>query len=323
MPAPPSHISDYDPRFFRTCTFPLLRRLGYGTRVTINNGLPAGSPSATPLAISLSAWDESGSYLGTTDQIAELSPGEIVKLEAETLLDSLLPTEVEGDALATFHLVPEGLRGSTSTEVATKDLMAHMSASDDFVEFHQKPKGVITGVAYQTGPLNDARFGSSRSTVVQAPKVIVSDTVDTLFCLMNLSTSFDYDNQVEMDFWILGPDGKRITRGWVEVPPFTYRLVSMTETLERAGALDDFREAGGRGMFLGYSKNGTAVPLSLTRNRSSGAIACDHTLPPIFYLTSWGGETRLKANARLEQEFFSAPREGDAVPTYTAIPATA
>jgi hypothetical protein len=317
---PPSHISDYDPRFFRTCTFPLLRRLGYGTRVTINNGLPAGAPFATPLALSLSAWDESGSFMGTTGQLAELQPGEIVKLEVESLFEQL-PGTVEGDALGMFHLVPEGLRESESTEVATKELMAHMSSSDDFVEFHQKPKGVITGVAYQTGPLNDARFGSSRSTVAQAPKVIVSDTVDTLFCLMNLSTSFDYDNTVEMDFWILGPGGERITRAWVEVPPFTFRLVSAAETLARAGALDAFLELGGRGMFLGYSKNGTVVPLSLTRNQGSGAIACDHTLPPIFYLTTWGGETRLKANARLEQEFFSAPRDGDALPAYTAVPA--
>ena len=58
-------------------------------------------------------------------------------------------------------------------------------------------------------------------------------------------------------------------------------------------------------MFLGYSKNGTVVPISLTRNRESGAIACDHTLPPVFYLSTWGGEARLQANARLEQEFFA------------------
>lgn len=322
MPAPPSHIPDYDPRFFRTCTFPLLRRLGYGTRVTINNGLAAGNPSATPLALSLSAWDESGGYIGSTDQLGELQPGEITKLEIDSLLDQL-PSAAEGDVLGMLHLVPPDLVGKQTTEVPTKDLMAHMFASDDFVEFHQKPKGVITGVAYQTGPLNDARFGSTRSTVVQAPKVIVSDTVDTLFCLMNLSTSFDYDNQVEMDFWILGPDGQRITRAWVEVPPFTYRLISCVEVLERAGALDAFREAGGRGMFLGYSKNGTAVPLSLTRNQQSGAIACDHTLPPIFYFTTWGGETRLKANARLEAEFFSGPRESEPVPMYTAVPAAA
>jgi hypothetical protein len=322
VPAPPTHIPDYDPRFFRTCTFPLLRRLGYGTRVTINNGLPVGNPSATPLALSLSVWDEWGSYIGTVDDLGELQPGEIVKLEVESFLDRL-PEAADGDLLGMFHLVPEALRGVTSAEVATKDLMAHMFASDDFVEFHQKPKGVITGVAYQTGPLNGTRSGSTRSTVVQAPKVIVSDTVDTLFCLMNLSTEFDYDNPVEMDFLILGPGGERVARAWVEVPAFCYRLVSCMEVLERAGALDAFREAGGRGMFLGYSKNGTLVPLSLTRNRRSGAIACDHTLPPIFYLTTWGGEARLAANARLEAEFFSEPREGDALPMYTAVPAVA
>ena len=69
--------------------------------------------------------------------------------------------------------------------------------------------------------------------------------------------------------------------------------------------LDEFRAGGGMGMLLGYSKNGTVVPLSLTRNRNSGAIACDHTLPPVFYVTSWGGQKRLEANARLEEEFFS------------------
>jgi hypothetical protein len=74
--------------------------------------------------------------------------------------------------------------------------------------------------------------------------------------------------------------------------------------LERAGVLEEYRASGGVGMFLGLSKNGTLVPISLTRNRSTGAIACDHTLPPVFYLSTWGGEARLRANARLEEEFF-------------------
>jgi hypothetical protein len=298
------------------------RRLGYGVRVTINNGLPASSPLATPLRVSLSAWDESGTYIGSTGQVAELAPGEISKIDADALVDAR-PGATDGDVLGMLHLVPERYAAAEKADVATKELMAHMFSSDDFVEFHQKPKGVITGVAYQTGPLNDPRFGSTRSTVVQAPKVIVSDTVDTLFCLMNLSSSFDYAETVEMDFWILGPDGDRIARAWVEVPPFAFRLVSATEVLARAGALDTFLECGGRGMFLGYSKNGTLVPLSMTRNRRSGAIACDHTLPPIFYFTTWGGETRLKANARLDNEFFSDPRADDAVPVYTATPAAA
>ena len=122
---------------------------------------------------------------------------------------------------------------------------------------------------------------------------------------MNLSTRPDYADTVRMDFWILGRQGERFVRSAVEVPPFSFRLVSATEVLEQAGMLADYRSSGGTGMFLGLSKNGTLVPISLTLNRASGAIACDHTLPPVFYLSTWGGDARLRANARLEQEFFS------------------
>lgn len=299
----------------------MLNRLGYGTRVTINNGVSAG-PLATPLAVSMSAWDSGGTLLGSTPVFRELAPGEIVKLSVNDLLGELGAPEGE-DVLGMFHLVPPDLVGSAETEVKTKELMAHMGASDDFIEFHQKPKGVITGVAYQTGPLNDDRFGTTRTTVVQAPKVIVSDTVDTLFCLMNLAPRFDYDEAVEIDFWILGPGGERICNAWATIPPFTFRLISMRDALEAAGVLDEFMAAGGMGMFLGLSQNGTVVPLSLTRNQESGAIACDHTLPPIFYLTTWGGDARLKAVEELRKAFFDAPRPGPAVELYTATAAVA
>ena len=204
-----------------------------------------------------------------------------------------------------LHMVPVDLLGTDAVDMPSKTMMGHVSASDDFIEYHQRPKGVVTGVAYQTGPLNDKRLSSTRSTVCQAPKVIVTEPVDTLMLLMNTSTSFDYDDTVRMDFWILGAGGERIARSHVEVPPFSFRLVSTTEVLERAGKLEEYRAAGGVGMFLGYSKNGTVVPISLTRNKESGAIACDHTLPPVFYLSTWGGEARLRANARLEEEFFA------------------
>jgi hypothetical protein len=194
-------------------------------------------------------------------------------------------------------------------------MMAHVLASDDFIEYYQRQGDVITGVAYQTGPKNDGRLGSTQTTVVQAPKVIVSEPVDTLFSLMNISTSFDYDRPVSLDFWILRPDGTRVTRSSIEVPPWSFRLLSMSAVLEAAGTLDEFREHGGMGMLLGYAKAGTLVPISLTRNKVSGAIACDHTLPPVFYVTTWGGEARLAANARLEEEFFAEPSRVPAVTT--------
>lgn len=283
----------------------MLRELGYGTRVTVNNGVGLDSPFATPMAVSMTAFDNTGATIGRTPQIATLKPGELTKLDIDAELASIPNAPTKGDLLIMLHVVPAKWVKQTSIDIPAVEMMAHVRASDDFIEYHQRPKGVVTGVAYQTGPLNDPRLSSTRTTVCQAPKVIVTEPVDTLFSLMNISTRADYIDTVRMDFWILGPDGERFARSSVDVPPFSFRLVSASETLERAGVLEDYRTRGGVGMFLGLSKNGTLVPISLTRNRTTGAIACDHTLPPVFYLSTWGGDARLRANARLEQELFA------------------
>lgn len=315
---PPEVIEGFDPRFLRPCTFALLRELGYGTRVSINNGVGPDHELATEMTMSMSVFADGGRRLVTTPEIERLAPGEITKLSIDDLLAELREVPDDERLLCMLHMVPVELAGKEAVGIPAKLMMGHVSASDDFIEYHQRPKGVVTGVAYQTGPLNDRRLSSTRSTVCQAPKVIVAEPVDTLMLLMNVSTSFDYDETVRMDFWILGPGGERVARSHVEVPPFSFRLVSATETLERAGKLDEYRARGGVGMFLGYSKNGTVVPISLTRNEESGAIACDHTLPPVFYLSTWGGEARLRANARLEQEFFSDLPSDESAPAAVA-----
>jgi hypothetical protein len=290
----------------------MLRELGYGTRVSINNGVGRESGVATPMTVSMSVFDNEGGRVATTDPFAELAPGEIVKLDVDAELERIPELPQDRALLVVLHLVPSKWAGLTTVDVPTAEMSAHVRASDDFIEYHQKPKGVVTGVAYQTGPLNDPRLSSTRTTVCQAPKVIVTEPVDTLFSLMNVSTRPDYDNTVRMDYWILSPDGERIVRSFVEVPPFSFRLVSATDALEQAGLLDAYRKRGGVGMFLGISTNGTVVPISLTRNRRTGAIACDHTLPPVFYLSTWGGEARLRANDRLLREFFPDRVDQDA-----------
>jgi len=313
---PPSVIKDFDPRFFRPCTFPLLRELGYGTRVSINNGVPADSPMSTPMTVSMSVYDNEGGKIATTDPFIDLAPGEIVKLDIDAELERVPGLSADGALLVMLHVVPVKWADAATVDIPAGEMMAHVRSSDDFIEYHQRPKGVVTGVAYQTGPLNDPRLSSTRTTVCQAPKVIVTEPVDTLLSLMNLSTRADYSDTVRMDYWILGPGGERIVRSKIEVPPFSFRLVSATETLERAGLLESYRERGGVGMFLGLSQNGTVVPISLTRNRRTGAIACDHTLPPVFYLSTWGGDARKRANARLAQEFFADTLEPE--PTQVA-----
>jgi hypothetical protein len=84
---PPTVIPSFDPRFFRPCTFPLLRELGYGTRVTVNNGVGSHSPFATPMTVSMTAFDNAGGTIGSTPEIATLAPGELerVRVSAEEL----------------------------------------------------------------------------------------------------------------------------------------------------------------------------------------------------------------------------------------------
>ena len=60
--------------------------------------------------------------------------------------------------LCILHPVPARFEGQTSVEVDPKELMAHVFVSDDFIEYHQRGGGIVTGVAYQTGPLNDPRL---------------------------------------------------------------------------------------------------------------------------------------------------------------------
>ncbi len=298
---PPSKIEGFDPRFLRPCTFPVLRKLGYGTAITVNNGVADG-PLAREMTLSLSAFDD-GRLLGTLPDLGTLAPGAITKIDTRPLLEQL-GAPADRDVLGVLHVVPTDLAGQEAVDVDAKTLMAHIRSSDDFIEFRQEPKGVITGVAYQTGPMNDTRISSTRTTVCQAPKVIATEGVDTLFTFLNVSTSFGYADHVTMDFWILRPDGSKVCRSTVTVPPWSFRQVNVSQVLEEAGELEAFRAQGGLGMFLGYAKDGTLVPLSLTRNRASGGIACDHTLPPVFYLTTWGGKKRLEACERLENEMF-------------------
>ena len=227
---PPTHISGLDPRFFRPCIFPVLRDLDYGVRPTINNGVAAGNPSATDLAVSLSMFDSDGRHLGTSGEIDRLSPGKIAKYDLDELLArpdvrSTSGRRLGGQPARDSSSRPGAARGSRGRQHpdARPDGARHEPPTTSSNTFSAR-RDVVTGVAYQTGPKNDPRFGSTMTTVVQAPKVIVSEPVDTLFSVMNIGTGFDYDKPVHLDFWVLRADGTRVARGLVEVPAWTFRL---------------------------------------------------------------------------------------------------
>jgi hypothetical protein len=296
-------IKDFDPAFYRPCAFPILRKLGYGSALSINNGL-IGDPFATSLDVSLSVFDDQGQLIKTIENIQKLAVGEIAKIDSREYIKDIADSE-QGNLLGVLHLVPSGMNGKSSVDVTKVELLAHMSAGDDFIEFRQEPKGVITGVAYQVGQQNDLRFNSSRRTLVQAPKVIVRKNLDTLLALMNVSTRFSYSETASFDYVLVNPSGNVIAQSSISIPAWTYRLISMHDLLESAGLKESFIAEGGLGMLIGSSEDAGLIPISLTRNLESGAIACDHSLPPVYYFSTWGGTARIMAHNSLVEKFFS------------------
>lgn len=299
---PELDVKDFNPLFYRPCIFPIMGELGYGTSVSVNNGLVNG-PFASEMDITFTFLSDEGQVLATK-YMGSLEPGHVVKHDTRDVLDSM-GIQREKRMLGVAHVVPVRFRGKTAVDVSRAELMAHVSASDDFIEFRQEPKGVITGLAYQMGPQNDSRFNKTRTTLLQAPKVIVSESVDTIFALLNVSTTFDYADTGNMEYSIVDASGNSYGLGSIAVPPWTMRFLSLREALIKLGKLDEFIAAGGLGMIIGLSRDAGMVPISMTRNLVTGAIACDHTLPPIYYFTTWGGQRRIEANEALHKLLFA------------------
>ncbi|MEY4533087.1 MAG: hypothetical protein RI926_856 [Actinomycetota bacterium] len=299
---PDLDVKDFDPLFYRPCIFPIMGELGYGTSVSVNNGLTNG-PFASEMDITFTFLSEEGKVLGSK-YMGSLQTGHVVKHDTREVLDSM-GIQREKRMLGVAHVVPVRFRGLNKVDVSRAELMAHVSSSDDFIEFRQEPKGVITGLAYQMGPQNDSRFNRTRTTLLQAPKVIVSESVDTVFALLNVSTTFDYHDAGNMEYSIVDAGGNSYGLGTIEVKPWTMAFLSVREALNKLGKLDQFIAAGGLGMIIGLSRDSGMVPISMTRNLNTGAIACDHTLPPIYYFTTWGGQRRIEANESLHKLLFA------------------
>ena len=295
-------VEDFDPLFIRPCIFPILAPLGYETSISINNGLMESSFSCA-MQLSISIFSNEGKIIAKK-QLQTIEPGQIVRISADDEMQKL-GIHPEENMIGVIHSVPIEFSGQSKVTIDRRFIHQHVAASDDFIEFRQKPKGVITGVAYQMGPQNDYRFNRTRSTLIQAPKIIISKEVDTLFAIINVSTKLDYNETAHLGFRILGQDGELVCQDSLEIQPWGFQLLSVSKILRRHNKLEEFLAQGGRGMFFGLSLDCGLVPISLTRNTSTGAIACDHTLPPVYYFSNWAGQIRKDANDTLKSNFFS------------------
>jgi len=306
-------IEGFNPRYVKMCYFATLGELGYKTRVSLSNGTTASGALTDDLHVSFEAFSATGRRLGAVDRFDVIRPGGFTIVDVEDHVGPGRAIDTDGaDILGIFHMTPGRFIERDVIDIELADIFAQVSVSDEYIEYYSRQWSVAAGLAYQSIPMNDPRFGGTRSTLMQSPKLLVDNETDTNLILLNISTSPDYDLEISFDLAFIAADGTRVANHNIRVPAYGFRRVSSREVLRAAGAFERFVQLGGNGMVVGFSDRGSVVPLSITRNDRSKGLACDHTLPPMYYLPWWGGEVRKAANQRVRELLFSgspvAPR---------------
>ncbi|MDQ2959661.1 MAG: hypothetical protein M3R48_01220 [Candidatus Dormibacteraeota bacterium] len=299
-------IHGFDPRYIKMCYFATLADLGYRTRVSLANGTEPSSPLADDLHVSFEAFSPQGVRLGSVDSFEVLPPGGFTIVDVDDHVGPGRAIESDGsDVLGIFHMTPGRFVGLDCVDIELSAIFDQVAVSDEYIEYHSSEWSVAAGLAYQSIPMNDKRFGGTRSTLMQSPKLLVDEQNDTHLVLLNVSTSPDYELDISFQLAFMAANGERLANHTVRVPAYGFARVSSREVLKAARGFQRFCELGGNGMVVGFSDNGSVVPLSITRNDRSKGLACDHTLPPMYYLPWWGGEVRKAANQRLREIMFS------------------
>jgi hypothetical protein len=300
-------IEGFDPRYVKMCYFATLGELGYRTRVSLSNGTTAESPLVDDLHVSFEAFGANGNRLGGVDSFEVIHPGGFTTVEVDDHVGPGRAIDNGGaDILGIFHMTPGRFVGRPSIDIELSAIFAQVGVSDEYIEYHSSEWSVAAGLAYQSTPMNDPRMGGTRTTLMQSPKLLVDDQTDTHLVLLNVSTSPDYDREISFDLAFIAADGERVANHNVRIPAYGFTRVSARDVLRSAGVFERFVELGGNGMVVGFSDKGSVVPLSITRNDRSKGLACDHTLPPMYYLPWWGGQVRKDANQRVRHLLFGA-----------------
>jgi hypothetical protein len=303
-------IQGFDPRYIKMCYFATLGELGYRTRVSLANGTDPSSSLADDLHVSFEAFSSQGARLGSVGSFEVLPPGGFAIVDVEDHVGPGRAIDTDGsDVLGIFHMTPGRFARLDTVDIELSAIFDQVAVSDEYIEYHSAEWSVAAGLAYQSIPMNDPRFGGTRSTLMQSPKLLVDEETDTHLVLLNVSTSLDYRLDISFDLAFIAANGDRLANHTVRIPAYGFARVSSRDVLRSAGTLERFAELGGNGMVVGFSDNGSVVPISITRNDRSKGLACDHTLPPMYYLPWWGGAVRKAANQRLRELLFSGSQQ--------------
>lgn len=268
-----------------------LKALGFQTRVALSNASDEKAQFSTTYRIDVSVYGPSRKRERFFEGVATLEPKKKIVLDCAAYEDGY-----RDDIEIIFHLIP--LRHAAvdgTVTISREELFFLFTVQDHYVEYY-RGDGFASGVLYQSGAFNYAKFSKEATTIIQAPKGYVSNEVDTLVSLLNSSLDPAYAKTARMKCQLRTARGRKLT--WTEdVPPFAPVLISLRDRALQMGlTLTDEPEFL---YFIGVCDHATLVPLTINRDLRTGNIGIEHSLPPIYYATSVTGPTRAQTIASL------------------------
>ena len=291
----------YPTEMIKTFWFSTLRDIGYATDLSVHNPLPVTGVDSQPMTLSLRIFEPRTSSIPESIPIGTLAPECRMNIDIESILNDL---SVVGDVVGVLHMTPSEFVNSDEISIAISTLQKWTSISDEFVGYRHLVSGIKSGVHYQSGHMNDFRISTSKTIIMQSPKIVISDRVDTKLLLFTPSSDYDNHDSVSIHIAILHASGEVAARTSVTLGMRQRTLISVKKILSDADQLETYISNGGYGMMVGLAQDGNVVPLSLAAD-SIGGLAIDHTLPPPYYIPWWGGNPRKRATQDLINKFFS------------------
>ena len=285
-----------------------LQSLGYGTRIALSNKSQNKGALATDYRVDLSVYSPDGMSSTYHEDVARLPTDAMVRLDC-----TRWQTHPGEDQVMIFHLIPDRLLPAVSAagevDLDRSEIWSLFTAQDHYVEYY-RPDGFSSGVLYQSGAFNYRKFSREETTVIQAPKVFLSNTLDTVLSVLHTSFEPEYQQEAVMRCALLDEHARPVAQWTSRIRPFTGQLISMKEKLLESGGM--LLPAGGLQAYtlLGLCENAALLPLIMNVDSENHTLAVEHSLPPMYYGQAVTGPVRAKMVADLRSSGVFAAEQG-------------
>jgi hypothetical protein len=268
-----------------------LQTMGFATRITLSNKSQNKGPLATDYRVDLTVYSPDGVTSTHYEGIAHLPTDEAVRIDC-----TRWQSNTAEDQVMIFHLMPKRLLPSVDgvgqVNIDRGEIWSLFTAQDHYVEYY-RPDGFSSGVLYQSGAFNYRKFSREESTVIQAPKVFLTSTLDTVLSILHTSFESDYHRDAILHCCLLSESAQVIAQWKTSIKPFTACSISIKEVLLKSGvALPNDREETQVYTLLGLCDNAALMPLVLNFDATHETLAVEHSLPPMYYGSTVTGPVR-------------------------------